>query len=162
MRQGRVGLRRLDDFYGELVECELAVFFYLEGRAEGGLVLLERLEDGRKLVLEQAFHFFVGEFALVEHLRYAVAALRAHERGKVLALFAGTLAEPELVTAAGAGEVPLWEGPLGELKYGLEFFVELQDCAETCTLPVRVSPAFRGVASFRCGSACGLQSYGPS
>ena len=28
----------------------------------------------------------------------------------VLALFAGTLAEPELVTAAGAGKVPLWEG----------------------------------------------------
>lgn len=87
-------LNSIDDFYGELVERELAVFFYLEGRAEGGLVLLERLEDGRKLVLEQAFHFFVGKFSLVEHLRYAVAALRAHvSRGRILSIALRATAE---------------------------------------------------------------------
>ena len=71
-------LNIIDDFYGELVECELAVFFYFEGGAEGRVVFLERFQYGRELVLEQVFDFFVGEFALIKHLRNAKATLRVH------------------------------------------------------------------------------------
>lgn len=40
-------LSSLNHFYGQFIECKLAVFFYLECRAECGFVLLEGLEHRR-------------------------------------------------------------------------------------------------------------------
>ena len=87
-----------DNFYGQFVEGEFAAVAELEGGAEGGVVFLERLKDGRKLVLEQTFDFFVAEFPLVEYLRNPIAAswVHAHVGGVsrlVVALVGGTAAE---------------------------------------------------------------------
>lgn len=101
----------LNNFDGQFIEGELSAFAHFKGGTEFRVVLFKYFQDGSVFVLQEAFDFVVGEFALVEYLGNAVIAMgvAAHVCGEVAALIVAAFAETQLVAAGGAGEVPAEE-----------------------------------------------------
>lgn len=117
MAQKLLRLPFLNHFYGELIKRYLPAFAEFECGPECRVVLLERFENRRGLVLQKRFDFFVGKVALEECLGNAVIAggVHANVGGERLGGFAiGALrgdaaSKAELVAAARAGKVAVYE-----------------------------------------------------